>query len=216
MSAALMAPLHICEVVIRNAASEAIERVYGPRWPWQIGFEQSLPSPRTGYNPQRDLQNARSRVVTTGKAIPELKFVFWQKLFTSRHDQRLWDPFLRQVLPNLAPAKTVAQLRQEVYNDLEQIRALRNRIAHHEPVFARNLQDGLKRIVTLIWYRAKETANWMMANQQASAIMSEPRTGPSASEIALEAYSLWRARSNEYGIAEEDWLSAEARLLGLA
>ena len=216
VSAALLAPLHICEVVIRNAASEAIEQVYGPRWPWQIGFEQSLPSPRTGYNPQRDLQNARSRVNTTGKVIPELKFVFWQRLFTSRHDQRLWNPYLRLVLPNLGAVKTVAQLREGVYDDLEQIRALRNRIAHHEPVFARDLRDDLRRIVALIEYRAKETANWMIANQQATAVMAEPRTGPSASMIAVEAYYLWRARSGEYGSAEGDWLSAEARLLGLA
>jgi hypothetical protein len=216
VSAALLAPLHICEVVIRNAASEAIEQVYGPRWPWQIGFEQSLPTPRTGYNPQRDLQNVRSRVLTTGKVIPELKFVFWQKLFTSRHDQRLWDTYLRQVLPNVAPTKTVAQLREEVYDDLEQIRTLRNRIAHHEPVFARNLQDDLEKIVALIEYRAMETAKWMMANQQASRILLEPRTGPFASEIAGEAYYLWRARDEGSGSAEEDWLYAEARLLGLA
>jgi hypothetical protein len=216
VSAALLAPLHICEVVVRNAASEAVEQVYGPRWPWQIGFEQSLPSPRTGYNPQRDLQNVRSRVLTTGKVIPELKFVFWQKLFTSRHDQRLWDTYLRQVLPNVAPTKTVAQLREGVYNDLEQIRTLRNRIAHHEPVFARNLQDDLGKIVALIEYRANETAKWMMANQQASAILLEPRTGPLASEIAEEAYYLWHARDDGAGSADEDWLYAEARLLGLA
>ena len=215
VSAALLAPLHICEVVIRNAASEAIEQVYGPRWPWQIGFEQSLPSPRTGYNPQRDLQNARSRVTTTGKAIPELKFVFWQRLFTSRHDQRLWEPYLRLVLPNLVLTKTVAQLREEVYDDLEQIRTLRNRIAHHEPVFARNLRDDLGKIVALIEYRAKETANWMMANQQATAILAEPRMRPSASTIAVVAYFLWRARSGDYGNAEGDWLAAEARLRGL-
>jgi hypothetical protein len=216
VSAALLAPLHICEVVVRNAASEAVEQVYGPRWPWQIGFEQSLPSPRTGYNPQRDLQNVRSRVPTTGKVIPELKFVFWQKLFTSRHDQRLWNTYLRQVLPNVAPTKTVAQLREGVYNDLEQIRTLRNRIAHHEPVFARNLQDDLGKIVALIEYRANETAKWMMANQQASAILLEPRTGPLASEIAEEAYYLWHARDDGAGSADEDWLLAEARLLGLA
>jgi hypothetical protein len=56
----------------------------------------------------------------------------------------------------------------------------------------------------------------MIANQQATAVMAEPRTGPSASMIAVEAYYLWRARSGEYGSAEGDWLSAEARLLGLA
>jgi hypothetical protein len=216
VSAALLAPLHICEVVVRNAASEAVEQVCGPRWPWQIGFEQSLPSPRTGYNPQRDLLNVRSRVPTPGKVIPELKFVFWQRLFTSRHDQRLWNTYLRQVLPNVAPTKTVAQLREGVYNDLEQIRTLRNRIAHHEPVFARNLQDDLGKIVALIEYRANETAKWMMANQQASAILLEPRTGPLASEIAEEAYYLWHARDDGAGSADEDWLLAEARLLGLA
>jgi hypothetical protein len=177
ISAALLAPLHICEIVVRNAVSDAIEQVYGPRWPWQIGFEQSLPSPRSGYNPQRDLQNARSHAATTGKAIPELKFVFWQKMFTSRHDQRLWEPYLRQVMPHLDPAKPVSTLREDIYNDLEQIRFLRNRIAHHEPIFARNLNDDLQKIVALIAARSQETADWMMQNQQASAILQEPRTG---------------------------------------
>jgi hypothetical protein len=33
ISAALIAPLHVCEIVMRNAVSDAIEQVYGPRWP---------------------------------------------------------------------------------------------------------------------------------------------------------------------------------------
>jgi hypothetical protein len=216
VSAAFLVPLHICEVVIRNAASEALEHVYGPRWPWQIGFEQSLPNPRTGYNPQRDLQNTRSRVTTTGKAIPELKFVFWQKLFTSRHDHRLWDTYLRQVFPNTVGSTTVSDLRESIYDDLEQVRTLRNRIAHHEPVFARNLQDDLSKITSLIEYRAKETAKWMIANQQVKSIMMEPRIEPPFLKIATEAYYLWRAREEGHGSAEGDWHLAEARLLGLA
>ncbi|WP_246183114.1 hypothetical protein [Mycolicibacterium grossiae] len=36
-----------------------------------------------------------------GKVIPELKFVFWENLFTRRHDGRLWNRHLRTVLPNL-------------------------------------------------------------------------------------------------------------------
>ena len=35
VSAAMMAPLHICEVAVRNAVAEAIEAVYGPNWPWE-------------------------------------------------------------------------------------------------------------------------------------------------------------------------------------
>lgn len=34
VSGAFMAPLHICEVVVRNAVSDALTAVYGPNWPW--------------------------------------------------------------------------------------------------------------------------------------------------------------------------------------
>ena len=34
ISGAFMTPLHLCEVVMRNAVSEALTTVYGDRWPW--------------------------------------------------------------------------------------------------------------------------------------------------------------------------------------
>lgn len=173
VSAAFLAPLHVCEVVMRNAVSEALETVYGPRWPWSPGFEQSLPAPGIGYSPRRDLQYVRRFQISTGKVIPELKFVFWQKMFTSRYDRRVWNVHLRQVLPNLDPARPVAQLRQSIYDDLEEIRKLRNRIAHHEPIFTRNLSSDLQGIVSLLELRCKVTAAWMMANQQASSIIAK-------------------------------------------
>src|SRR5690554_2789998 len=90
LSGAFMAPLHICEVVVRNAISDALEAKYGEHWPWSPGFEQSLPDPRPpAYSPRRDLFNARRNAQTTGKVIPELKFIFWQRMFTSRHDNRV-------------------------------------------------------------------------------------------------------------------------------
>lgn len=172
VSAALMAPMHMCEVVIRNAVADAIEAVYGPQWPWAHGFEQSLPSPIQGYSPRRDLFSARQGAQTVGKVIPELKFAFWQRLFTSRFDQRLWIPHLRLVLPHLDANKSVAQLRALVYGELEQLRKLRNRIAHHEPVFTRNLADDLAKAHDLIAFRCPVTAGWMMANQQASTLIA--------------------------------------------
>jgi len=165
VSGAFMAPLHICEVVMRNAVSDALTAVYGPRWPWSPVFEASLPAPRGGYNPRRDLQRNRAAHPTTGKVIPELKFVFWQKMFTSRHDGRLWSPHLMRVLPNLDPTKTVARLRGEIYDDLEHVRLLRNRIAHHEPIFKRQLRDDLDKVTELIRFRCATTATWMMGAQ---------------------------------------------------
>jgi hypothetical protein len=172
VSAALMAPLHICEVVVRNAVSDTLEVVYGARWPWSVGFEQSLPHHRFGYSPRKDLQSARNGAPTTGKVIPELKFVFWQKMFTGRYDARLWNKHLRTAFPGLDPTRTVSDLRREIYEELERIRKLRNRIAHHEPIFKRNLTEDLDRIVDLIELRCTVTASWMLSNQQASAIIA--------------------------------------------
>ena len=173
VSAAFLAPLHICEVVVRNAVSEALEMVYGPRWPWSPGFEQSLPAPGIGYSPRRDLQYVRRFQTSTGKVIPELKFVLWQKMFTSRYDRRVWNVHIRQVLPNQDPARSVGKLRKAIYDDLEEIRTLRNRIAHHEPIFRRDLSNDLQGIVSLIELRCKITAAWMMENQQASNIIAK-------------------------------------------
>ena len=115
VSGALMAPpLHLCEVVVRNAVSDAIEAVYGSRWPWSPTFELSLPDTKPGYSQRYDLQSSRRSEPTTGKVIPELKFVFWQKMFTNRYDSRIWNHHLRRVMPNLDKTKNITVLRQSV------------------------------------------------------------------------------------------------------
>lgn len=175
VSGALLAPLHICEVVIRNAVADAVEAIYGPKWPWSPTFERSLPDPLQGYSPRRDLQSARRTARTTGKVIPELSFVFWQKMFTGRYDTRIWIPHLCRTLPNLEADQTVAQSRKRIYADLERVRLLRNRIAHHEPIFSRVLEDDYQVILRLVTYRCKLTADWLHSNQKATeAIEAKP------------------------------------------
>jgi hypothetical protein len=222
VSAALLAPLHICEVVIRNAAADALEAVYGPRWPWEATFILSLPNPSGNqYSSRRDLKSVAAKQPSTGKVIPELKFVFWQELFTHRHDVRLWDAHLRRVFPSHNPMDTVVSLRKAIYRDLEAIRKLRNRIAHHEPIFTRNLREDFERILKLVEQRSKLVASWMVANQHASRLISQTpvfRGGrlwtPAHEEIAHLAYRLWCDGGKRRGFDERDWVSAE-RLMGL-
>lgn len=172
VAAAMLAPLHLCEVVIRNAVADAIASVYGPQWPWSQGFVQSLPNPSMGYQARQDLLNMRAGKTSVGKVIPELKFVFWQTLFTKRFDHRLWQPHLMTVLPHMDTTKSVPELRQLIYSELEQLRKLRNRIAHHEPIFQRNLSDDLQKAHDLITFRCPITAQWMDSNQQAKQLIA--------------------------------------------
>jgi hypothetical protein len=78
ISSALIVPLQVCEVAVRNGISEAIEAVHGANWPWNNGFIRSLPRPKSKfrYNPADDLQLCARRLPTTGKIIAELKFAF--------------------------------------------------------------------------------------------------------------------------------------------
>lgn len=165
ISGDLLFPLQIGEVVIRNAISDALVCVYGHDWHLSKGFEQSLPDPSYGYSPRKDLQQARKGAKSLGQVIPELKFVFWQKMFTKRYDDRIWQAHLHQVMPNLAKDKTLEVLRGEIYAYLEAIRLLRNRIAHHEPIFNRDILENYHKIITLVRCRCLITAEWLDNNQ---------------------------------------------------
>lgn len=173
VSAAFFAPLHLCEVVIRNAIAEALEVKYGANWPWVAAFEHSLPDPARGYSPRKDLISARSKsgATTTGKVIPELKFVFWEKLLTARFDGRLWDDHLFSVFPNACSSDSVSTVRNRLRSLLENVRGLRNRIAHHEPILSRNLANDFQYIESLIKHRCTDTAAWAMKNQMVTPLM---------------------------------------------
>ena len=173
VSSGLMLPAHFAEVAARNAVDEALTTVYGPLWPWDRTFEQSLPNPSNKqiYNPRRDLLAVRSRESTTGKVIAELKFVFWPGMFTARHDVRLWDGLIVSLFPGSpAPAR---QTRRRIYDDLEAIRKLRNRLAHHEPIFTRNLADDLTRMLDLVELRSAGTGAWVRAMEDASLLLAQ-------------------------------------------
>ena len=165
ISSSMLVPLHFCEVTLRNAVSETLCKLYDDQWPWSLGFERSLP--KAGYyKPASDLKAARNKAKTTGQVIPELKFVFWQKMFTRRFDDRIWLPEINSTFPNLPQESTPAESREKIYQDLDIVRRLRNRIAHHEPIFQRNLARDYQTIHELVFFRCHETAHWMHTHQQ--------------------------------------------------
>lgn len=143
MAAALLPICHGFEVVVRNAASDAIEAYYGPTWPWAPSFVTSLPTGYApNYNAQEDLRRVKRVKNTTGTIIAELKFVFWEKMFTSRHDGRLWKDHLRAAsFPNMPVALDTKSGRGAVREQVESVRLLRNRIAHHEPILDTSKYD---------------------------------------------------------------------------
>jgi hypothetical protein len=121
---------------------------------------------------KNELLSARHKKPTTGKVIAELKFVFWEKMLTTRFDERIWNAHLFSVLPNLNPGWDIPTARNKIYDDLAHLRVLRNRIAHHEPIFNRTLTVDFQKIKEIITFRCHQTAGWMVQNQQAQAFFA--------------------------------------------
>jgi hypothetical protein len=173
LSAAFIVPLQVCEVAARNGVAEVLEKVHGANWPWSNGFIRSLPVPKKNghYNPQTDLRNVAARMPTAGKVVAELKFAFWEKTFTAGQDTRLWIPHMNAAFPGIPHGTPVPTARADAFAALQAIRQLRNRIAHHEPIFTRNIADEYRRLHDVIGWRNPTAATWMDRVQKVTALI---------------------------------------------
>ncbi|MBN8290578.1 Abi family protein [Rhodobacter sp. NTK016B] len=78
--------------------------------------------------------------VPDSQVIAQLTIHFWKRLFSENYEQTLWKPALKTVFPN----KTIN--RSDVADHLEVIYEVRNRLAHHEPVYGARLERILESI----------------------------------------------------------------------
>lgn len=133
--------LHGLEVAIRNSMHDALSsRFQTSRW-YDV-------APLTPYS--RDKVNAAVRDAggtnaSPGKVVAELTFGFWTDLAARGYHWTLWQPCLSAAFPYGRLARPI------IHRRLEDLRYLRNRIAHHEPILtsARALYVGGGRTISL-------------------------------------------------------------------
>ncbi|ENI4487356.1 hypothetical protein ABXZ88_003228 [Vibrio fluvialis] len=164
-------PLHIYEVALRNAISEALSKRYGQDWPTNTVFVNSL----TGQDRHTLNQALSDGYNGVGKLLPELKFVFFENLLTKRHDGRIWKPYINGVFPHAPVTLTAPQLRKRLKDACYVIRKFRNRCGHHEPVFGnQNLNNIMPYMSEAIKWRCIDTYNWFNQQETVSALLAKP------------------------------------------
>ena len=87
-------------------------------------------------------------------SVSELTFHFWVALHERKYRTQFWVPFLRRIWPD-------GQDPKRVHKDLSKIRDLRNRIAHHEPVFAPKWRTCSDLILSRIEQLSPEQHAWI-------------------------------------------------------
>lgn len=75
-----------------------------------------------------------------GQVISQTNFSFWKRLYSGEYDSTLWRPSLKKSFPD----KSLK--RSDISKALEIIYVTRNRVAHHEPVYGRRLDEVIKAI----------------------------------------------------------------------
>lgn len=141
VGAALFADLHYVEIALRNRFDAQLATRYGPQWFDDPAF-RSLINSGTEKLIGKARANAakfwpREILLPPGKVIAELTFGFWQALTERRLEHTLWVPYLHKAfLPRKAPKRV------DFNHRLETLRLLRNRVAHHEPVFHLDLKQA--------------------------------------------------------------------------
>lgn len=173
VSAAFYVMLQYCELAIRNGTVQAIEAAFGANWHLNKGFRHTLPKLRggRGYQPADDLESCAQKLPTAGKVVAELKFVFWQYMFVKGQQKRIWDPHFSTAFPAYEKNLPIGQARAQMHSDIEQIRIFRNRIAHHEPIFARNLPEDRDRIRRVVEMRRPAVAAWLDGTETVTALL---------------------------------------------
>lgn len=168
LSMAFFECISICEITVRNTVDEILQAEYGKEWAFNMQFERTIP------NKQRaELIKARSKQGSTEKIIPELNFVFWQNMFAKRFDN-LWFKYLPYILCDNANQNDFSAIRTKIHNDLDVIRKLRNRIAHHEPIFnQKDLLATYGATMGVISLFSSDTAKWLAEFERVSEIIKQ-------------------------------------------
>lgn len=149
--------LNYFEVILRNAVVQAIEISFRCNetnsWHKNEAFIRSLSS-KGKHNPKSLFESAKKKFPDSpSKIIPEIRFVFWQKMLMANYEKRIWQECFNSIFPN-----AIVENRQILYDWTDQLRELRNRIAHHEPIiFNRNLKNDLEILTKFIFCRCADT-----------------------------------------------------------
>lgn len=169
IASAFWALLGHLEVLVRNAMHEQLEtwsvRTYGqPTWYTTCGqlFNEET---------NRDLATARRRATmsgraeTSGRVIAELPLGFWRFLLASRYERVLWRTCLYKGFPGQGR-------RRLLFDKASALHHLRNRIAHHEPVHNRPLEELHRDLLDVADWVCPVTREWIASQSKVPQVLA--------------------------------------------
>jgi hypothetical protein len=160
VSAALYVPLQNVEIAMRNNFHRELSRLFGSAWPADVKFLALNPRFHSDVFDATDRLRRRQLSVDTQRIVEELPFGFWTTMLGRRYEHSLWAPALRAAFPRFRLFCGRTPSRNEIASRFDYLRELRNRIAHHEPIFQRNLRADYESLLEAARWMHEDLAEW--------------------------------------------------------
>lgn len=174
ISEALMGSIQIMEISVRNSIHRKLAKDYGVEW--YIGNKIGLD--KAGNQLVQRLKNRYQSVpkfasseALSQKIISELTLGFWTNLFRRQYEDPLWRKTLRSAFPHVGGPLT----RGQVYQYLDKIRRLRNRISHHEQILRYDLNIYYNNIIDMVSWVSPVMAIWLSHHNRFYEVLDQYR-----------------------------------------
>jgi hypothetical protein len=177
ISAAFFADLGTAEVALRNAIDakmrDRFQNASQPS-PWydQIRLSTEGRDQLTQAKNRAQTGRIRNRVTdppTQDDIVASLTFGFWRSLLTTQYQTIVW-PTVRSAFGDDPTRQAPARL--DIYEMVDQMGFLRNRIAHHEPIFTRNLARQHQLLLRLTGSICQVTSQWLSVQSEAPTVLA--------------------------------------------
>lgn len=181
LSADFYSSLHMLEIALRNKCDIALTAARGAAWFDDVGVLRE-PYQRQCVQDARTLLLREGKAASHGQMIAELNFGFWSSLF-GRSSNHLWGT-LRPIF------NTSGLQRATIAQKLRDLRRLRNRIAHYEPILAQPLTALHADVLNLTSWMSVEASAWITTHSNIAypatpLIITDPASGQSVFDTAL-------------------------------
>lgn len=130
LSGRMFAVINMFEIILRNSIDKHYQSYFSdPDWMiHQIGTGKMFSESELEIS-QKSKELIKDKKYSPDRMVSSFMMGFWTYMFTKRHYKQGGKTLL-QIFPN-KPKGTTQKI---VYSELSEIRELRNRIAHHEPI----------------------------------------------------------------------------------
>lgn len=184
LSESLLVPLSVLEITLRNAMSRQMARLYN-RDDWYeavltdpaLHLSKPVDSDKTLQRLYKSIRNAKrdAKSPNLNKVIAEFSFGFWTTLLNTRYQRIFWSDlsFAFSNCPGKMPQ------RNTVSRALNQIRDLRNRVFHHEPILwtTPSVQDHHQHIYNVLSWMSPNILLWLQEIDRFPSILMEFSVG---------------------------------------